>query len=73
VCQDALIDGFKFCLDIKNNGDLPSDLALPWALKCLTTSWSTLKNEENIEKCLMISTCLVMGDFTLIMFHEVVS
>jgi len=51
----------------------PSDLALPWALKCLTTSWSTLKNEENIEKCLMISTCLVMGDFTLIMFHEVVS
>ncbi len=31
------------------------------------------KNEENIEKCLIISTCLVMGDSTLIMFHEVVS
>jgi len=32
-----------------------------------------LKNEENIEKCLMISTCLVKSNSTLIMFHEVVS
>ncbi len=65
--------GSSFVWTLKTMETSPSDLALPWALKCLTTSWSTLKNEENIEKCLMISTCLVMSDFTLIMFHEVVS
>jgi hypothetical protein len=43
VCRMCEEEGFKFCLDTRNNRALPLDLACPDSFKCLVTSPSTLK------------------------------
>ncbi len=42
VCQMCQEEGFKFCLDNRNNGTLLLDPACPQALKCSVTGQSTL-------------------------------